>query len=244
MTDAIVTIRPGASPGERLMALEQELRIKFPHLAAGHARHLVREQNPDLVELDHKGLPAVPAEPTVDPGQLIAADVHKRLADGRAATPGHAQDQIAAEHPDWLQAWASCRMLPASSATSNPAATPARQSADPELAAAYATGTPLPLGSWPTAQETVVKHQLEELQRMQAELAAVKASFASAGRNPNHVAGRVRYNELSPAERARHLPPLRKLAPGEPMATGRTHVAKMGASDVGGGMFVLEDAVV
>jgi hypothetical protein len=261
MTDAIVTIRPGASPSERLMAHEQELRIAHPHLAPDHARHLVREQYPELVKLDHLSLQAAP-EPTADPGQLIAAEVHKRMADGRARTRELAQDQVAKAHPNWIQAWASCRMLPPSAATSNPAATPARQStdpglklhrlvgermaanttltvdaaqravlrADPELAAAYATGAPLPLGSRPTAQETVVKHQLEELQRMQAELAAVKASFAPAQRH---------YNQLTEAGKSCEPQRARRLAPGERVREGEVLVEKMCPPAHGGGSWAV-----
>lgn len=49
------------------------------------------------------------------------------------------------------------------------------------------------------------------------------------------------YDELSPSERARHSPWLRRLQPGEPEPVGRTMLHKL-SSGPDGGLFVLEGA--
>ena len=80
---SIVTVPANASPGAKLLAAEEELRIAHPQLSEQHARSLVRDAHPDLAALDHKGLMEAPA-PTVDPGELLNARAHALLTSGRA----------------------------------------------------------------------------------------------------------------------------------------------------------------
>ena len=145
-----VTIPAGASPGARLLAYEEELRVAHPQLGELHARSLVRDAHPDLVDLHHRGLQEEPP-PTVDPGEILNARAHALVTARQARDRADGIRLAMKERPDLAEAWQAGQRMPASTAPPPPTA-PVRQHSDPRLVLRQCQNEPIVGGPWQRAE--------------------------------------------------------------------------------------------
>ena len=200
---SIVTIHETDSPGTRLIKLERELRIRFPHLSDGEARHLVREQHPTLWALHHQGLQEAPP-PALDAGEVLNRRAHQLLSSHAAQNFTQALEMAHQQLPDAARAYQAGEPLLVDQVPEAPqqtyhssdagaevlrlveaartadasltvsAATRRVLAADPVLATAYHTASPLPVGAQPTRRDNLIESALLSVHAQAAELEKLK----------------------------------------------------------------------